>query len=123
MSISEPPEKRRPGRPRHESQSTEHITVTPELKASLDYFRGTLKKRSFNAVVQSMFNSYLFTLRSHMFLMKSIELIQKENETFQDAMNRMLKHLPAKIELEKEEHWVGDLSPKQINAFARDISS
>jgi hypothetical protein len=58
-----------------------------------------------------------------MFLTKSIELIQKENETFQDAMNRMLKHLQAKIELEKEEHWVGEITTEQINAFSRDISS
>jgi hypothetical protein len=121
--MAEPPEKKRPGRPRHDAQSTEHITVTPELKGCLDYFRGTLNKRSFNDVVQSMFNAYLFTLRAHTFLMKSIELIQKEDETFQAAMNRMLKHLPTKIELEKQETWIGDITPDQIKAFARDISS
>jgi hypothetical protein len=82
MSVSEQPEKRRPGRPRHESQSTEHITVTPDLKAGLDFLRGVTKKRSFNDIVLMLFRSYSFTLRASTFLTTLAELNKREDETF-----------------------------------------
>jgi predicted CopG family antitoxin len=111
-------EKRRPGRPRKETQSTEHIVISPELKAGLETLRGIKGKNSIKDVILMLFQSYLFTLRASAFLRTLAELNKKENESMSQACDRMLKYKPAKIELEKEARWVGaDMDMKTIQTF------
>jgi hypothetical protein len=111
----------RPGRPPKDTKNTEHILVSREVKEGLEFLRKVYKKDSYGDVVLKLFQQHLISFRSMFFMNEAARIIQKENESNNDAFERLLTYKPIKIELATDQHWIDykTLSTDEIEGFIR----